>query len=157
MCRSAIRQKRRCLRKIILPSGMFTLQQNVLAAATGISGAVYFKRKFCNIKNNYYLCIPHRGVEQLVARRAHNPEAGGSSPPPATTTDTEQSVSVSFIPSPLTEPRRRSPTYPKSSFHQFVRRLIVVWGIKNRHPFRGKMPAFTKCFHGNMNVRLLCW
>ena len=45
---------------------------------------VYFKRKFCNIKNNYYLCIPHRGVEQLVARRAHNPEAGGSSPSPAT-------------------------------------------------------------------------
>ena len=26
----------------------------------------------------------HRGVEQLVARRAHNPEAGGSSPSPAT-------------------------------------------------------------------------
>ena len=43
-----------------------------------------FQRKFCNIKNNYYLCIPHRGVEQLVARRAHNPEAGGSSPSPAT-------------------------------------------------------------------------
>ena len=44
----------------------------------------------------YYLCTCkregsrtahstiHRGVEQLVARRAHNPEAGGSSPPPAT-------------------------------------------------------------------------
>ena len=27
----------------------------------------------------------YRGIEQLVARRAHNPEAGGSSPPPATT------------------------------------------------------------------------
>ena len=26
----------------------------------------------------------YRGVEQLVARRAHNPEAGGSSPSPAT-------------------------------------------------------------------------
>ena len=26
----------------------------------------------------------NRGVEQLVARRAHNPEAGGSSPSPAT-------------------------------------------------------------------------
>ena len=26
----------------------------------------------------------HRGVEQLAARRAHNPEVGGSSPPPAT-------------------------------------------------------------------------
>ena len=29
----------------------------------------------------------HRGVEQLVARRAHNPEAGGSSPSPATKND----------------------------------------------------------------------
>ena len=28
--------------------------------------------------------ISYRGVEQLVARRAHNPEAGGSSPPSAT-------------------------------------------------------------------------
>ena len=27
---------------------------------------------------------PYRGVEQLVARRAHNPEVGGSSPPSAT-------------------------------------------------------------------------
>ena len=26
----------------------------------------------------------YRGVEQLVARRAHNPEVGGSSPSPAT-------------------------------------------------------------------------
>ena len=31
-------------------------------------------------KTNSY----HRGVEQLVARRAHNPEAEGSSPSPAT-------------------------------------------------------------------------
>ena len=28
--------------------------------------------------------IKYRGVEQLVARRAHNPEVGGSSPPSAT-------------------------------------------------------------------------
>ena len=27
---------------------------------------------------------PHRGVEQLVARRAHNPKVAGSSPAPAT-------------------------------------------------------------------------
>ena len=26
----------------------------------------------------------HRGMEQLVARWAHNPKVGGSSPPPAT-------------------------------------------------------------------------
>ena len=28
--------------------------------------------------------IPYRGVEQLVARRAHNPEVAGSSPASAT-------------------------------------------------------------------------
>ena len=28
--------------------------------------------------------ILHRGVEQLVARRAHNPQVAGSSPVPAT-------------------------------------------------------------------------
>ena len=28
--------------------------------------------------------MTYRGVEQLVARRAHNPEVGGSSPSPAT-------------------------------------------------------------------------
>ena len=28
----------------------------------------------------------YRGVEQLVARKAHNLEVGGSSPPPATKT-----------------------------------------------------------------------
>jgi hypothetical protein len=31
-----------------------------------------------------YLRRPYRGVEQLVARRAHNPKAVGSSPAPAT-------------------------------------------------------------------------
>ena len=39
----------------------------------------------------------NRGVEQLVARRAHNPEAGGSSPSPATKTDVEKSASVFLI------------------------------------------------------------
>ncbi len=31
-----------------------------------------------------YIWGLHRGVEQLVARRAHNPKVGGSNPPPAT-------------------------------------------------------------------------
>ena len=40
----------------------------------------------------------NRGVEQLVARRAHNPEAGGSSPSPATKkTDVEKSASVFLV------------------------------------------------------------
>ena len=60
----------------------------------------------------------NRGVEQLVARRAHNPEAGGSSPSPATKkTDVEKSASVFFVV------------------------CALGWGgscmgeIKNRHPF----------------------
>ena len=31
---------------------------------------------------NLYICFLDRGVEQLVARWAHNPKVGGSSPPP---------------------------------------------------------------------------
>jgi hypothetical protein len=40
--------------------------------------------RICN-KKNVFLC-QHRGMEQLVARRAHNPKVIGSSPVPATTT-----------------------------------------------------------------------
>ena len=36
----------------------------------------------------------HRGIEQLAARRAHNPEVGGSSPPPATKADNLKGLSV---------------------------------------------------------------
>ena len=32
--------------------------------------------------------VKYRGVEQLVARRAHNPKVVGSSPPSATKSDT---------------------------------------------------------------------
>ena len=42
----------------------------------------------------------HRGVEQLVARRAHNPEAGGSSPSPATKIDNWLFYSRLFFSSP---------------------------------------------------------
>ena len=38
----------------------------------------YFKKKDVSSRS-------HRGVEQLVARRAHNPKVIGSSPIPATT------------------------------------------------------------------------
>ena len=39
----------------------------------------------------------NRGVEQLVARRAHNPEAGGSSPPPATAEEKSKDFSSFFV------------------------------------------------------------
>ena len=44
----------------------------------------YFEEKFAYSKIIRTFVFQHRGVEQLVARRAHNPEAGGSSPSPAT-------------------------------------------------------------------------
>jgi hypothetical protein len=34
--------------------------------------------------NEPYIIDLHRGVEQLVARRAHNPKVAGSNPVPAT-------------------------------------------------------------------------
>ena len=39
---------------------------------------------------------PHRGVEQLVARRAHNPKVVGSSPTPATTKEQSEMVALFF-------------------------------------------------------------
>ncbi len=38
-------------------------------------------RRLCRVSRT---CAEYRGIEQLVARRAHNPEVGGSSPSPAT-------------------------------------------------------------------------
>ena len=39
----------------------------------------------------------YRGVEQLAARRAHNPEVGGSNPPPATIKKQPNNRAVFFI------------------------------------------------------------
>ena len=39
----------------------------------------------------------YRGVEQLAARRAHNPEVGGSSPPPATIEEKLKDFSSFFV------------------------------------------------------------
>ena len=47
-------------------------------------------------KNVRIFAVQYRGIEQLVARRAHNPEAGGSSPPPATTEEKPQGFSSFF-------------------------------------------------------------
>ena len=38
----------------------------------------------CIAENFHYFCNPNRGMEQMVARRAHNPKVAGSSPAPAT-------------------------------------------------------------------------
>ena len=54
---------------------------------------VFSKKKFQDIDTIFslvagsfvaYINVLHRGVEQLVARRAHNPKVAGSNPAPAT-------------------------------------------------------------------------
>ena len=40
-----------------------------------------------NLQTNLSFAFKYRGVEQLVARRAHNPKVVGSSPAPATKKD----------------------------------------------------------------------
>ena len=57
----------------------------------------------------------YRGVEQLVARRAHNPEAGGSSPPPATKTNGESNGSPFVFALGEGENRRFEPTHEASA------------------------------------------
>ena len=44
-----------------------------------------------------YLCNPNRGVEQQVARRAHNPKVTGSSPVPATSKHKASEKSEAFF------------------------------------------------------------
>ena len=52
--------------------------------------------------------VQNRGVEQLVARRAHNPEAGGSSPSPATKQDSPSGLSFFY---PSYQPKSMSGCY----------------------------------------------
>lgn len=44
--------------------------------------------------------VLYRGVEQLVAHRAHNPKVAGSNPAPATTTGVDLTVSACFFMDP---------------------------------------------------------
>ena len=46
------------------------------------------KKRVYHYKALERVTVKHRGVEQLVARRAHNPKVVGSSPPSATKSDT---------------------------------------------------------------------
>ena len=53
------------------------LDKQLLARRTKI-------RPYILVYSFYFSLYLHRGVEQLVARRAHNPKVAGSSPVPAT-------------------------------------------------------------------------
>ena len=66
---------------------------------------------------------PYRGVEQLVARRAHNPEVAGSNPVPATITLSESMgsdrVSLIFATFYGISERSRLETSGEGAVHRF--------------------------------------
>jgi hypothetical protein len=69
-------------------------------------------RPFAHLQNSTYLCSINRGVEQLVARRAHNPKVVGSSPAPATQVIPRTSVLGIFLcPLGSTSKRRKTLTW----------------------------------------------
>ena len=70
---------------------------------------------FAIIKIMFTFAVLYRGVEQLVARRAHNPEVGGSSPPPATKQDNSSGLSLFFISTSFIE-RTAKPILALSGF-----------------------------------------
>ncbi len=45
---------------------------------------VFLSIMFVEIKKRCIFAVQYRGIEQQVARRAHNPKVTGSSPVPAT-------------------------------------------------------------------------
>ena len=104
----------------------------------------------------------HRGVEQLAARRAHNPEVGGSSPPPATTADDLKKSSAFFV---LVSGRCRALFLPRwfvfcsdvrifgnGGFHALF--PWYFWGQKYQKPphvvFRGSADLW--CRHGRQRI-----
>ena len=65
---------------------------------------------------------PHRGVEQLVARRAHNPKVAGSSPAPATKKTQESAYAGSFVFIPL----KHSVYWLKQSNKKYARNELYL-------------------------------
>ena len=79
---------------------------------------------------------PYRGVEQLVARRAHNPEVGGSSPPPATIKSLEIKRFQGFFLFPNRKGSDRSAERLCTKFGRFEGRNLVQnrWGMCRSSP-----------------------
>ena len=77
---------RACIEKLFLPA--FDCFPSVSRLLCQLSSCFrpLLKINFAELKIISIFAVQYRGVEQLVARRAHNPEVGGSSPPPATKT-----------------------------------------------------------------------
>ena len=107
---------------------------------------IKWKIKLDPIQTYCYICHPiqndewkklYRGVEQLVARRAHNPKVAGSSPVPATETvwslSTECAVSSKLFlcPSCTNQVKTGSPQYSLSNSNSniFLRKAIQTRGI----------------------------
>ena len=78
----------------------------------GTAPSMNTARPFAHLQNATYLCSINRGVEQLVARRAHNPKVVGSSPAPATQVIPRTAVLGIFLcPLGSTSKRRKTLTW----------------------------------------------
>ena len=78
-------------------------------------------------RHHFFRCragIQYRGVEQLVARRAHNPEVGGSSPPSATKSvtvvDTISTTVIFYFLPPEGGFLRKTGLFPNISGHKHI-------------------------------------
>ena len=79
---------------------------------------------------------PHRGVEQLVARRAHNPKVAGSSPVPATSSPMHESASgFSFAHAQSTGARKQGVHFVSSRLHLSFLNCRKFW--ENLHGMKG--------------------
>ena len=62
-------------------------------------------------------------MEQLAARRAHNPKVGGSSPPPATKADNSTELSVFFVCRNEWSGKRRAICSSRSRYHKISKAM----------------------------------
>ena len=90
-----------------------------------------------------------RGVEQLVARRAHNPEVGGSSPPPATIKSLEIKRFQGFFLFSNRKVLDQASGILCTKFSRFegqnlVQSRWVVYGMNDPLPFFAQRPSL--CF-----------
>ena len=92
---------------------------------------------FMVISFSLTFAVQYRGVEQLVARRAHNPEAGGSSPSPATKRDNSFGLSFFVVPkSPIERTARAilGPSRQKGSGTACPVQVLFIEGHRHHRP-----------------------
>ena len=92
-----------------------------------------FEKLFVKSKIISNFAFQYRGIEQLVARRAHNPEVGGSSPPPATKRrdNLTRVVLFVFIMPAIFPHAAATGAFPIQAWQYFIRLILCVAVFSN--------------------------